>query len=146
MEKYEVRALVSEVPNGERLLTPRVLVVEDQIDQLSNYLEAFESAKIQGTYVRSATEGLHLATAQPTYLAAVIDLQLEEFDGERIIKKMREAGIETPVILVSGYSKRELVEKVAREYSNVYFVSKPFHMDELIRIIWKTMASGKVPV
>jgi two-component system OmpR family response regulator len=108
----------------------RILLIED--DAITATLLKARLAE-DGSVIDHASrgpEGLALA-ARETYDVAVIDRMLPEMDGLAIVKAMRDAGVNTPVLLLtarSGLDDRiEGLEGGADDY-----LVKPFDFAELL--------------
>jgi two-component system, OmpR family, response regulator PhoP len=108
----------------------RVLVVEDETslrDQLSARL------KEEGYVVDSAkdgNEGLYYGCEYPFDLA-VIDLGLPGITGIELIKKLRDANKNAPILILTARNRwQDKVEGL--EAGGDDYLVKPFHMEELL--------------
>lgn len=108
----------------------RVLLVEDDPElraQIANKLTE------QGMVVDMAAdgrEGLYLATEYPIDLA-LIDLGLPELDGLSLIRGLRAAGREVPVLVLTARGRwQEKVEGLEAGADD--YLVKPFHPEELM--------------
>ncbi len=108
----------------------RVLVVEDEpalLEQLKTTLE--ENGYVVDT-AAEGTEGGWMATEYPLDIA-IIDLGLPGQDGISIIRQLRKAGKDYPVLILTARSrwqdKVEGLEAGADDY-----LTKPFQMEELL--------------
>lgn len=108
----------------------RILIVEDEQllrDQLAVQLRAKDYVV---DTAEDGEEGLYYATEYPIDLA-IVDLGLPKLDGVQLIKKIREAGKEYPVLILTArdrwQEKVEGLESGADDY-----LTKPFHPEELL--------------
>ncbi len=108
----------------------RALIVEDQ-DQLREQI-ATQLGK-EGFAVDQAAdgdEGLYAATEYPIDIA-IVDLGLPGISGMELIRKVREAGCDYPILVLtardSWQDKVEGLEAGADDY-----LTKPFHAEELL--------------
>lgn len=108
----------------------RALIVEDEPDlnrQLSEVLEH------SGYAVDSATDGedgWHLGETEP-YDVIVLDLGLPKMDGVTVLERWREAGVATPVLILTARDRWS--EKVAGFDAGADdYLTKPFHPEELL--------------
>lgn len=108
----------------------RILIVEDEQllrDQLAEQLRAKDYVV---DTAEDGEEGLYYATEYPIDLA-IVDLGLPKLDGVQLIKKIREAGKEYPVLILTArdrwQEKVEGLESGADDY-----LTKPFHPEELL--------------
>jgi len=108
----------------------RVLVVEDDTDIREQLIDTMKG---EGYVVDSASEGsqgLYYALEYPIDIA-IVDLGLPEVSGLEIIRKLRDAGKDYPVIILTArtrwQNRVEGLEAGADDY-----VDKPFHHEELL--------------
>ncbi len=110
-------------------LSPKVLVIDDEI-QIRRFLRA--GFELEGFVVEEAedgAEGIRLATLKPSDLV-ILDLGLPDMDGAVVVERLRSwSGV--PLIVLSVRSSEEekvhLLELGADDY-----VVKPFGMAELL--------------
>ncbi len=107
----------------------RILVVEDNGNLVANLFEYFEA---RGHVLDAAPDGLtglHLAVTQ-SFDVVVLDWMLPRLDGPGFLKNLREAGGDSPVLMLSA--RNELPDKVAgfRAGADDY-LTKPFDLPEL---------------
>ena len=108
----------------------RVLIVEDNRNLASGLQHNLE---IEGHVVDVAhdgTTGLHRAQ-QPGVDLIVLDLMLPKPDGYQILRTLREAGIETPVIILTARGEEADKVRGFRLGADDY-VTKPFGLLELL--------------
>ena len=108
----------------------RLLVVEDE-SLLRQQLE--QGLSKQGYVVDTAEDGkagLYYAT-ELSYDAAIIDIGLPEIDGISLIKEIRTAGKEFPVLILTA--RGDWQDKVSGLDAGADdYVVKPFQMEEII--------------
>ncbi|WP_170787167.1 response regulator transcription factor [Ruegeria lacuscaerulensis] len=107
----------------------RVLLAEDE-PHLSAQIKRLLNA--EGRVVDTAQNGLealHLGSTEP-YDMIILDIGLPERDGITVLREWREAGVSTPVLILTardGWSDRvDGLDAGADDY-----MIKPFHMPEL---------------
>jgi CheY-like chemotaxis protein len=66
------------------------------------------------------------------------DAVMPRMGGAELVRALRLKEPDLPVVMVSGYTDRELVTYGAREL-NVPFLPKPFRADDLLRTVRKTL-------
>ena len=108
----------------------RILLVEDDPEIARFVLRGLKRETFAVDHAKNGEDGLHLALTE-NYDAAVVDIMLPRLDGLSLIRKLREAGRNTPVIILSA--KRSTEEKVEglRSGSDDY-LGKPFSFTELL--------------
>lgn len=107
----------------------RMLVVEDNRSLVSNLFEYFEA---RGHILDAAPDGptgLHLATTR-TFDVVILDWMLPRMDGREVLRRLREARIDVPVLMLTA--RDELPDKIAgfRAGADDY-LTKPFALPEL---------------
>lgn len=109
-----------------------LLIVDDEVvfrEVLSAVL------RDEGYVVRTAADGraaLHLIDEERPGLI-ISDVMMPQMGGVELLQRLRDAGQQIPVILMSaGYRERDLPE--------VHFVPKPFDFDELIPLVRQLLA------
>lgn len=107
----------------------RVLVIEDNRGLVSNLFEYFERLGYTLDAAPDGPTGLHLALTQ-RYDAVVLDWGLPRLDGHQVLRRLREAGREVPILMLTA--RDELPDKVAgfRAGADDY-LTKPFALQEL---------------
>jgi len=108
----------------------RLLLVEDD-QKIALFVKVgLKEAGFAVDHVTDGQDGLHLAVTEP-YDVAVIDIMLPTLDGLAIIRDMREAGINTPVLILSA--KRSVDERVeGLKSGGDDYLTKPFAFSELL--------------
>jgi len=150
IEEYLTHCLVLRLmEEGDLVLTPLVLIVEDDMmlcDVLRMYLEN------EGYRVRVASngqEGLHQARILDPSLV-VLDVMLPKLDGWEVCRRLREFS-QVPIVLLTA--RGEVQDKLAGfKLGADDYLTKPFSMQEFlarIKAVLKRAPSGansEVPV
>jgi two-component system OmpR family response regulator len=108
----------------------RILVVEDEVSLAKQLTSCFAQA---GYAVDYAADGEHADFLAQTemYDAMVLDLGLPKIDGLTLLRNWREAGLATPVLVLtarsSWHDKVRGIDGGADDY-----VSKPFRIEEVL--------------
>jgi DNA-binding response OmpR family regulator len=114
---------------------PRVLIIED--DEYSS--EAIEHLiKAEGCETRSAAGGVsgYCAARRFSPDVIVLDLNLPDIDGQRVLRKLRGNRVlgRVPIIVITGYSRDEIPAGVSS--SADFCITKPASFDEVIRAVF----------
>ena len=108
----------------------RILIVEDDASLNRSLVAEFEA---KGYKVQSATdgrEGQYLASEYPIDLA-IIDLGLPEISGLDLIRALRAASKDYPILVLTARDRwQDKVE--ALKIGADDYVTKPFHVEELM--------------
>ena len=111
----------------------KVLVVDDEGIVLESCRRVLEAEGFDVIPARSADEALQLIdTEHPRLL--LIDLKMPGHDGIYLMKELKARGIDTPAIVMSGYSTEETM-KEANTMGACRFLPKPFAPDELVEAV-----------
>ena len=106
-----------------------VLIVDDDEAVLTMLYKVIRSNGIEADTVASGEEALE-RTAQRTYDLILLDVNLMGMDGFQVVQTLRQRGVRTPIIIVSGRKE---------DYDTLYgldigaddYVTKPFSPAEL---------------
>ena len=125
----------------------RVLIVEDEA-RLANYVgRALTEEGLAVDIAQTGPRGLELALTYD-YDVIVLDLMLPQLDGLAICRSLRQAGRQTPVLMLSA---RDMIEDRVRGLdagADDYLV-KPFAIAELsarIRALQRRRQAGASPI
>jgi two-component system OmpR family response regulator len=141
VEIHGVQPLFRQLRSNEQV---RVLIVEDE-PALSRQLR--QSLADAGYAVDAAADGARadfLARTE-TYDAVVLDLGLPKIDGLTLLRQWRDAGVATPVLVLtarsSWHEKVQGIDGGADDY-----MAKPFQMEEVLARLRALIrrASGQV--
>ena len=116
---------------------PRLLIVDDEIDVREFAKSFFKRRKIDVTVAASGEEAIVLLEKESPDLI-ILDIRLEGMDGIEVLKKMREMGNKTDVVMVSGVDDKEIVEK-AKDLGVIDYIHKPLVLDELEQVVLKRL-------
>jgi two-component system OmpR family response regulator len=108
----------------------RVLIVEDEARLAADIVEAVGASGFIAETSADGEEAWFRGSTEP-YVAIVLDIGLPKLDGLTILKRWRQEGIATPVIMLTArgsWSERvEGIDAGADDY-----LPKPFRIEELM--------------
>jgi two-component system, OmpR family, alkaline phosphatase synthesis response regulator PhoP len=108
----------------------RILVIEDNRNLATGLRNNLEIEGYDVAVAGDGTNGLELARSTSPDLI-VLDLMLPGMDGYRVLKTLREEGIDTPVLILSA--RGEETDKVLGFHLGADdYVAKPFGLLELL--------------
>ncbi len=108
----------------------RILVVEDEAELARQLSESLAEAGYVVDIAPDGEEGHFLGDTEP-YDAVVLDLGLPKIDGLTVLERWREAGRDMPVLILTARDRwREKVAGIDAGADD--YVSKPFHMEEVL--------------
>jgi two-component system, cell cycle response regulator CtrA len=123
------------------MIRMRVLLMEDEraTAKAIELMLTTEGFKVYSTDL--GEEGLDLGKLYD-YDIILLDLNLPDMHGYDVLKKLRVAKVQTPVLILSGIS--EMDSKIRSfGYGADDYVTKPFHRDELVARIHAVVRRSK---
>jgi DNA-binding response OmpR family regulator len=108
----------------------RILIVEDEESIL---MALADDLALEGYEVTSARDGLRgLDTArQMRHDMIILDIMLPKMDGFEVCKQLRQAGVGTPILMLTAKSQ-EIDKVLGLELGADDYVTKPFSPRELV--------------
>jgi signal transduction histidine kinase len=73
--------------------------------------------------------------------AVLLDLSMPGMDGRATFQALRAEGCEAPIIVVSGYSEDQTMDKGSRSFDYFRFVQKPFTYEGLCHVLREAMGA-----
>lgn len=108
----------------------RILIIEDEPKIARSLVQGFEAEHFAVDLAEDGERGLKLAT-EMRYDGIVLDLNLPRIDGLTLLRKMRQSGSSTRVLILSG--RREVTDRVAGLQAGADdYLIKPFSFQELL--------------
>jgi two-component system response regulator PhoP len=108
----------------------RVLIVEDDSSLNRSLVAEFEARGFRVNSAVDGREGLYLGSEFPIDLA-VVDLGLPELSGVELIRSLRGAGKDFPILVLTARDRwQDKVE--ALKIGADDYLTKPFHVEELL--------------
>lgn len=106
----------------------RVLVAEDDEDIRETLTLALANHGWETVEARDGVEALEKATSEP-FDVLLLDHRMPRLLGGEVCRKLREAGVSVPVLLVTAaFGVRDLADKFGvRDY-----LGKPYSLEELL--------------
>jgi len=118
----------------------RVLLVEDDADVREVTCAVLEESGWVVEAVASAEEALDLYDGDFRLLISDIRLGPAKLDGHQLADEFRSRGSRIPILLISGYTQKEVRECDDPDEGIVRFLEKPFIPEELISAIGKVLS------
>ncbi|MGG5259927.1 response regulator transcription factor [Phycicoccus avicenniae] len=121
----------------------RILVVEDEERIAAFVAKGLRAAGMQPTTVRTGADALEIVRSGEVDLV-VLDLGLPDTDGFAVLRRMRETGSATPVIILTARTSVE--DTVAGlEGGADDYMPKPFRFEELLARIRRRLSTPSGP-
>ena len=114
-------------------LGPRVLVADDDPDLRPAMVAALEDSGASVVSVATGAELIQRIADDAHFDLLVVDVSMPWMSGLQAALAARHAGLSMPIIVVSAGRDPGLPARVAALGGQVYFLRKPFELDELQR-------------
>ena len=121
---------------------PHLLFVDDEADLRGPTAERLSDRGFEVVEAASGEQALELLD-QFAFDLMVTDFRLPGMDGTQLIDAARQRYPSIVAIVITGYGTvRDAVEAIKKGASD--FITKPFHFDELMHVIQKSMEQGRL--
>jgi len=121
---------------------PHLLFVDDEADLRGPTAERLTDRGFEVVEAASGEQALELLD-QFAFDLVVTDFRLPGMDGTQLIDAARQRYPSIVAIVITGYGTvRDAVEAIKKGASD--FITKPFHFDELMHVIQKSMEQGRL--
>lgn len=119
-----------------------VLIAEDE-EFICDLLEqALATLNLVSDTVDDGKQALdRLLANRDVYDLLVLDMSMPGLNGDEIFARARKAGIETPVLFISGHGAYDLEQRVG-DAENVAILAKPFRLGELRECCLRLLAAA----
>ena len=122
-------------------MSRRILVVEDDADAADYILKGLREEGYTVEHVADGRDGLYLASAS-TFDAIVMDRMVPGMDGLAVVKALRAAEVETPILILSALAQLDERVKGLKAGGDDY-LTKPFGFSELSARLANLMRRGQ---
>ena len=121
---------------------PKVLIVDDE-PKICQFLEVLLRREgYQADSVYNVADAMTQVN-ETTYDLVITDLKLPGTDGFELVRRLKESHKDLPIIMITGYATVETAVKALRHGVDDY-VTKPFNIDELRKVVARTIRSARV--
>jgi CheY-like chemotaxis protein len=136
--KADTMVNTSTAPEPARKPQARVLIADD-VPELLQLLRGLLTES--GYDVMTVTTGVEAIDAVSVFRPDVIlvDMKMPGLSGMKVLDAVRRAGLTVPVILISGHPPK------ARE-GFFATISKPFHLDTVVRVVGQAVRQQLPPL
>jgi two-component system, NtrC family, nitrogen regulation response regulator NtrX len=107
-----------------------ILLVDDDANTLASLARAFRLAGHEATVCDHAARALDLAKSQ-RFDVILSDVVMPGKDGLTLLAELKAAGVETPVVMISGQANVEMAVRATR-LGALDFLEKPLSTDKLL--------------
>ncbi|HEX6821026.1 MAG TPA: sigma-54 dependent transcriptional regulator [Candidatus Sulfotelmatobacter sp.] len=111
-------------------LKAHLLIVDDEANTLASLSRAFRLAGHEATVCDNAAKALELAKAQ-NFDLILSDVVMPGKDGLALLEELKQQGVSTPVVMMSGQAHIEMAVRATR-LGALDFLEKPITTDKLL--------------
>ena len=108
----------------------KVLLIEDSVQLAAAIKEYFRLNSIEMDVVSDGIKGLEISQRE-RYDAIILDLMLPSMDGIHLLQRVRDNGLETPVIILTAKNQEQDILTGFEAGADDY-LTKPFNPSELL--------------
>jgi len=121
----------------EAAAKPRILVIDDEAVVCNSCRRVLEEEGYRVDCRQDPRAGLQAAVSGE-YDLILLDVVMPEMDGLEVLKELRGSGVESGVVIITGYATVETAVAAMKQGAEDY-LSKPFTPDELVVVIQKVL-------
>lgn len=123
-----------------QLVTPRLLITDDDRDLRATIAGAFQSRGFETLEAGDGEEALEIVMRQEVHLL-LLDMQMPRLSGLETIRRLKELDREQPLpwILLSGALDEQIIAQ-ARAAAAFSIIPKPFRLPELTGAVQGALA------
>jgi YesN/AraC family two-component response regulator len=115
----------------------KILIVDDEQVVVDSLIKICSLKGFDGTPAYNAEEGLSLLNKEKFDLI-LCDIMLPELNGFEFMDELQSRKIETPVIMMTGYSTVENAVKALNQGA-IDYIPKPFTVDEVLSVLHRSV-------
>lgn len=116
---------------------PHILVIDDERSIRNTLKEILEFEKFTVDLAEDGAEGLKKLT-ENVYDVVLCDIKMPKMDGMEILQKAIDAGVETPVVMISGHGNVESAVQ-AIKMGAYDFIEKPLDLNRTLLTLRNAM-------
>ena len=119
-----------------------LLIVDDEANTLASLARAFRLEGHDAVVCDNATKALELAKSQPFDLI-LSDVVIPGKDGLALLEELKQQGVMTPVVMMSGQAHIEMAVRATR-LGAIDFLEKPISTEKLLLTVENAMKLGRL--
>jgi two-component system, NtrC family, response regulator HydG len=126
------------------MTTPRVLLVDDNVELAENIKEILEDEGVTAEVVGSGAEALARLEQQDDVDLVITDVRMPDIDGLEVLRRIHRQWPGLPVIVMTAYDSDSVIDE-AQGHGALGVLSKPLDFGRLIGIVGR-VADPSAPV
>ena len=120
-----------------------VLVIDDEPSVTQAVVKVCSAEGMTVSATGNASEALHFLE-QSNFRLVLCDIMMSGLDGFQFLEELARKGIQTPVVMMTGYSTVENAVRSLSSTGAIDYIAKPFTADELLTVIRRCLRCGKL--
>ena len=121
-------------------MSQRILIVEDNTEYRQMLEEIVQALGYRVAAVTRASDAWRVMEEDPVALL-LLDIKMPKVRGDDFLKFIRKKGLDTPVIVISGYLTPQVVESL-RQSQVRKVIAKPFRVQRLAMEISEALVAA----
>jgi two-component system, cell cycle sensor histidine kinase and response regulator CckA len=138
-EHHEVQDLTKKIEK-EVIAPPKeilqagltILLAEDETPIRLFTARALRSKGYKVLEAKDGLSALEFLKSDPSIELLVTDVMMPGMDGPELVRELMKMNKPRKILFVSGYPEDEIREQLFQEAHNVYFLAKPFNLNEFV--------------
>jgi CheY-like chemotaxis protein/glycine cleavage system H lipoate-binding protein len=118
-----------------------ILVIDDEPMVTQAVVKVCGAEGMTVTAADRASEALR-SLDEGKFRLVLCDIMMNELDGFQFLEELARRGIQTPVVMMTGYSTVENAVRSLSSVGAVDYIPKPFTADELLTVIRRSLRCG----
>lgn len=115
-----------------------ILVIDDEPTVTQAVVKVCGAEGMTVTAADHVSEALR-CLGENEYRLALCDIMMHDYDGFQFLEELAHRGIQTPVVMMTGYSTMENAVRSLSSTGAVDYIPKPFTADELLTVIGRSL-------
>ncbi len=113
-------------------MKPHILLVEDDSSLRNTLKEQLEKLNCSVEAVENGQEALKMLESKK-YTCVISDVRMPKVDGMSLLDRMKDMGLETPIVMMTGFS--EYSEAEISKKGGAVLLEKPFNRTKLKELV-----------
>jgi CheY-like chemotaxis protein len=118
-----------------------ILVIDDEPAITRVVVKVCKAEGMSIIAADNATDALR-SLEEHTFRLVLCDIMMHGLDGFQFLEELAQRGIQTPVVMMTGYSTMENAVRSLASTGTVDYIPKPFTADELLTVIYRSLRCG----
>ncbi|MEN6519570.1 MAG: response regulator [Armatimonadota bacterium] len=110
-----------------------IMVVDDEKEIRELFRDVLENQGYEVTVCENGTDAIKCLEERPVF-AAFVDIRMPGMDGVETLRLMKEVNPDTQVVMITGYTRNESVDK-ALKLGCFVCMMKPFKLQDIMSVI-----------